>query len=717
MKKICPSVKGMDSFMEYTFGEYRKSTILTNHLNMGGTNPKGERINVTSLYFTRNSRPWIGIMGEYHFSRDSRNNWYEELCKMKAGGITIVATYMFWIYHEEIENEFDFSGDRDIRYFVECAKCAGLDVLIRLGPWAHGECRNGGFPDWLLKKTFKLRDNNSGYLEKAQLWYEKIYEQIKGLLYKDGGPVIGVQFENELVDKPEHLLMLKKIAQEIGYDVPLYTVTGWNSQYGAKIPVDDVIPVFAAYVESPWVNCLEKMPLSPHFTFDARRNDSAVGTDVIDETDESGWRLPYERYPFATCELGAGIQSNHHRRIICSGLDAYALALVKLGCGNNLVGYYMYHGGTNKIGRLSTLNESRATGYAKDCPILNYDYHTAFTSYGETREQYGLLNILHLFIIDFGEILAPMEYVPPLKLVPKEDLQSLRYCMRTDGESGFVFINHYQRLEELADQEDVIINTGKVRFPAIHVSGDISFFMPYFMDLSGTLLEYATAQPLCRIDNTYFFMSIDGITPQYSFADGSRFLLSDISQIIKKENIRIITLSMKQAFYTRKLSNKLYIGEDCDIYEIDGEIRVVQEGIFKYQVWNGKEFETFSIGRELKNATLTMVEMKEPYIPTYVEELNIGGERKRFWKKISVSSPDGFVEIFGEYDVGQIYADGEMVADYFYFGEPWRFPASLIYGKESYLVTTEMKPDCYLEYKRYGNNKQRATFDKKRADY
>ena len=44
-------------------------------------------------------------------------------------------------------------------------------------------------------------------------------------------------------------------------------------------------------------------------------------------------------------------------------MDAYALSLVKLGCGNNLIGYYMYHGGTNPIGRDSTLQESRATGY------------------------------------------------------------------------------------------------------------------------------------------------------------------------------------------------------------------------------------------------------------------------------------------------------------------------------------------------------------------
>ena len=75
-------------------------------------------------------------MGEYHFVRDHRENWYRELCKMRAGGISVVSTYLFWIYHEEMEGEFLFTGDRDIRRFVEEAQRAGLDVVIRIGPWA-----------------------------------------------------------------------------------------------------------------------------------------------------------------------------------------------------------------------------------------------------------------------------------------------------------------------------------------------------------------------------------------------------------------------------------------------------------------------------------------------------------------------------------------------------------------------------------------------------
>lgn len=686
--------------MVYRFKTYKRSEILRNHLHMGGANPDGERIDVTSLYLERGGKPWLVVMGEYHFSRDARENWYQELCKMKAGGITVVATYLFWIYHEEEEGVFDFRNDRDIRTFIQEAARAGLDVIIRIGPWAHGECRNGGFPDWLLKKPFRLRDNNPEYMEKARIWYEKIYEQVEGLFYKDGGNIIGIQLENELVDGAEHLFALKQLALEIGFEAPLYTVTGWNAKYGAKIPVDDTLPVFAAYVEAPWAGRWEKLPLSPHFVFHTVRNDAAVGADLVHDTDESGWRLPYERYPFATCELGAGLQSTHHRRIVVSGMDAYALSLVKLGCGNNLVGYYMYHGGTNKIGKLTTLNETRDSGYPNDYPILNYDFHTALSQYGETREQYGLLNLLHLFLNDFGPLLAPMEYVGSLREVGADDRNSLRYCMRTDGKGGFVFINHYQRLAELEDMANVVIDTGNVVFPEIDVKGKVSFFLPFHLDLDGSLLEYATAQLLCRSGNTWFFAAVNGITPQYKFRGKEAVSVqAGLDGMMEAGEIRIVTLPWEKAVYLRKLDGKIYLGEGCDLYETDGEIRAVQDGDYSYFAWKEqREFVHVVKKRPFVQAQVCFEDVKEPFTPVYIGELELGGERQRSWKRITVTTGEGFIEIPFSCDVAQIYADGRLVADNFYCGEAWRIPAELVYGKESYLVMSEMRDDFYREF-------------------
>lgn len=670
--------------MIYKFKEFKDEPLLINHLNMGGKNPKGEEINVTSRYFTRNGKPWIGVMGEFHFSRYSRENWHRELAKMKAGGITIVSTYLFWIYHEEIEGKMDFGGDNDIRAFIEECKDVGLDVVIRIGPWAHGECRNGGFPDWLLKKDYKLRDNNEEYLAVVKKWYQSIYNEVKGLFYKDGGNIIAVQIENEFVDNAEHLAKLKEIAVECGFIAPIYTVTGWNSASGAKIPVDEVVPVFGGYCEAPWENHMNRLSPSPHYFFNRMRNDSAIGTDLIAKTQSGGWQLPYERYPFATCELGGGIEVTHHRRPIIKPMDIYAVSLVKLGDGNNLVGYYMYHGGTNKIGELSTFNETKATGYPNDYPILSYDFQAPLSEYGEVREQYGLLNMLHMFVNDFGEEFAPMIAVDSGNTVAADDTNSLRYGMRTNGKSGFVFVNHYQRLTELADIENAVISAENVEFPPIDVKGEVSFFMPFNMKMGDSVLEYATAQPLCKCGETYFFAEIPNIKAEYKFSKGSA---------------NIVTVPFENAKYMRKLNGTVYIGGGCNLYEENGQIHSVEDGEYICQKWNGSEFETLKIGQSAKqsNVEITGVE-NAPFEPKYKEELCIGGERELTWKKINVDGGYGFAEIDYVGDVAQIYADGELVADDYYYGKTWRVPCKLLYGKECYMVISEMKEDFYKEF-------------------
>ena len=670
--------------MIYKFKEFKDEPLLINHLNMGGKNPKGEEINVTSRYFTRNGKPWIGVMGEFHFSRYSRENWHRELAKMKAGGITIVSTYLFWIYHEEIEGKMDFGGDNDIRAFIKECKDVGLDVVIRIGPWAHGECRNGGFPDWLLKKDYKLRDNNEEYLAVVKKWYQSIYNEVKGLFYKDGGNIIAVQIENEFVDNAEHLAKLKEIAVECGFIAPIYTVTGWNSASGAKIPVDEVVPVFGGYCEAPWENHMNRLSPSPHYFFNRMRNDSAIGTDLIAKTQSGGWQLPYERYPFATCELGGGIEVTHHRRPIIKPMDIYAVSLVKLGDGNNLVGYYMYHGGTNKIGELSTFNETKATGYPNDYPILSYDFQAPLSEYGEVREQYGLLNMLHMFVNDFGEEFAPMIAVDSGNTVAADDTNSLRYGMRTNGKSGFVFVNHYQRLTELADIENAVISAENVEFPPIDVKGEVSFFMPFNMKMGDSVLEYATAQPLCKYDDTYFFAEIPNIKAEYKFSKGSA---------------NIVTVPFENAKYMRKLNGTVYIGGGCNLYEENGQIHSVEDGEYICQKWNGSEFETLKIGQSAKqsNVEITGVE-NAPFEPKYKEELCIGGERKLTWKKINVDGRYGFAKIDYVGDVAQIYADGELVADDYYYGKTWRVPCKLLYGKECYMVISEMKDDFYKEF-------------------
>lgn len=193
---------------------------LTGHLPFADAPGVPDPIEVTSRYLTRGGRPWFPVSGEFHYSRYPAGEWEEELLKMKAGGITVVASYVIWIHHEEIEGRVRFDGDRDLRRFAELCARHGLDFIPRIGPWVHAEVRNGGLPDWVSARDCVPRTDDPVYLEAVGGWFTAIAEQLRGLDRAHGGPIVAVQIENELYDQPGHLLTLKRMAQELGLSAP-----------------------------------------------------------------------------------------------------------------------------------------------------------------------------------------------------------------------------------------------------------------------------------------------------------------------------------------------------------------------------------------------------------------------------------------------------------------------------------------------------------------
>jgi beta-galactosidase len=514
--------------MKYVLDASRhgNAELIEGHLKMGGENPSGVKIDANSRYLTRGGKPWLPVMGEFHFSRCPHGQWEEELLKMKAGGIQIVATYVFWIHHEEIEGRFDWSGDKDLRTFVRLCQKHGLDALVRIGPWAHGECRNGGFPDWLYGRG-ALRTNDEDYLLYARRLYEEISRQVEGLAYQDGGPIIGIQLDNELTDNAEHLRTLKSMALESGIQAPLYTVTGWGGPGGARIPRDEVLPLFGGYPDHPWEKHTNPLPPGPHYFFHPMRNDPSIGSDLFGEKESEIRDLDdIDRYPDGCCELGGGVQITYHRRPVIDSDDVAAMAMVKIANGCNLLGYYMYHGGTQPLGELSTMQESDARG--NQLPVRSYDFQAPIGEFGRIRDSYKSLKRLHLFIHDFGEKLALMTAVyPDTRPYSVEDTKTVRVAARMDGDSGFLFFNNYQRLTEMPDKERVQVElrlaseTLNVPAAPFALKHDAYFFWPIQMDMGGARLKYATAQPLCTLredDVTlYVFFEVAGVRPEFSF--------------------------------------------------------------------------------------------------------------------------------------------------------------------------------------------------------
>lgn len=366
--------------------------------------PNGDTLNVDTCSLLLNGRRWAPAMGEFHFSRYPIADWAQERAKIKQGGIEIVASYVFWIHHEEIAGHWEWSGDKDLRHFIELAEHAGLKVIVRIGPWCHGEVRHGGLPDWLLAAAGEVRADDPVYLTATRKFYAQIATQLRGLLWKDGGPVFGVQIENEYAGPAAHLLTLKQMALDAGLDVPLYTRTGWPA-LSTPLPFGEFIPLYGVYAEGFWDRETTGMPglYWSGFHFSTQRTDANIANEALgrrDTTDDPD----VTRYPYLTCEIGGGMMSSYHRRIRIDPRDILATTLVKLGSGSNSPGYYMYHGGTNPTGHRTRLMESQDTAFTNwnDLPVKNYDFQAPLGACGQIRPHYRLLRRLHHFLHDFG---------------------------------------------------------------------------------------------------------------------------------------------------------------------------------------------------------------------------------------------------------------------------------------------------------------------------
>jgi hypothetical protein len=492
--------------------------------------PSGRVIGVDAVSLRLDDARWMPVMGEFHYTRFPAAGWREELLKMKAGGIDAVATYVFWIHHEEVEGVRDWTGDRDLRRFVATAAAVGLRVVVRLGPWCHGEVRHGGLPDWVVK-TFgdAARTDAPAYLDAVRRQFFAIAAQLDGLLWKQGGPVIAFQIENEYSGPAEHLLTLKRLAREVGLDAPLYTRTGWPD-LATPLPFGELLPLYGAYPEGFWDRDLAPMPgfYPAGFRFSPLRTDAAIATDLLGERAAAD-APDTTRYPFLTCELGGGMMSSYHRRIRIDPRDIESVVLTKLGSGGNLPGYYMYHGGLNPDG-LTSLQESQATHYWNDLPEKNYDFQAPLGAAGQLRPHYHRLRRLHLFIRDFGARLAGLPaHFPAERPTSRDDTSTLRWAVRSDGDGGFVFINNYERLRSLPAKPGVrfvldLPSERRIEFPSspVTIPADSAFIWPFGLELAtGVRLDHATAQLLCSIDEgntrTVFFAAAPGVPAEFAF--------------------------------------------------------------------------------------------------------------------------------------------------------------------------------------------------------
>lgn len=311
--------------------------------------------------FLKNGEPFVIKAAELHYPRIPREYWDQRIKLCKALGMNTVCLYTFWNVHEPKEGQFDFSGQNDIRAFIELCKDNGLNVILRPGPYVCAEWEMGGLPWWLLKKKdIQLRDNDPYFLERVNEFQKALAKQVGDLTLANGGPIIMIQVENEYGSYGENKEYVSNIRdmlrKNFGENVVMFQCD-WSSNFTLN-GLDDLVWTMnfgtGADVDQQFADLKNLRPNSPLMC-------SEFWSGWFDK-----WGAAHETRP--ADEMIKGIDDMLSRGISFS--------------------LYMTHGGTN-WGHWAGAN---SPGYAPD--VTSYDYDAPISESGQTTEKYWALRDL-----------------------------------------------------------------------------------------------------------------------------------------------------------------------------------------------------------------------------------------------------------------------------------------------------------------------------------
>lgn len=383
------------------------------------------------------------ISGAMHYFRIFPEYWEDRLLKLKELGANCVETYSAWNLHEKEEGKWDFSDRLDLVKFIETAKKLGLMVILRPGPYICSECDMGGLPWWLLKyDDIELRAYNKRFLEKAEIYLNKIFSIVNPHLITNGGNVIMVQIENEygaFGNDKRYLSALKEIYVKNGVDVPYFTCDWEGLDTLTNGHIDGVIP----FVNYRWdsetaLNKLKSFsPDTPSGVMELWNGKALLGDGATPKRD-------------------------------LNEIEVSVKGALKKG---ELMNLYMFHGGTN----FGFFNGSQYNNGKFMVHATSYDVQTPLGEYGNKTEKYYLEQKI---ICDYlGKEIVNQAKTPTLINYGELNLKSITALSRLGKENYKVnYSKHPLNMEKYDQAHGLIAYTKDIDFkgktlielPAVH---------------------------------------------------------------------------------------------------------------------------------------------------------------------------------------------------------------------------------------------------------
>jgi beta-galactosidase len=357
----------------------------------------------------------------------------------------------------------------------------------------------------------------------------------------------------------------------------------------------------------------------------------------------------------------------------------------------------MYAGGTNPA---EHLQESHATGYPNDLPRFDYDFQAAIGGSGHPGASLGLLRDHNAFLSAFGERIVQMySSLPDDAPVDVHDLDSLRWAVRSDGESGFLFINTHQPHEPLSGTpsvqfrielagRDVVVPDQPIDIP----SGLIARW-PLNLDLHGVRIEWATASVAGVVGGdvpTLVLRTHENVAAVVKIAGDAALTISPGSSVLAGDALRVLVVDDTQADRLWYLGDEL-IDSAVAVWREDGALIVRAAQQPNVRRWTGTHFAPLALSAASASSILDLdlegIRGPGEAPARYGEFMGRSSapndaqidEVAAVWRVGRADAPaprtdDARVELVIEWegDVAQLRADGAVIRDRFWDGQCWR---------------------------------------------
>ncbi|XAM00319.1 beta-galactosidase [Phycisphaeraceae bacterium D3-23] len=393
-------------------------------------------------------RTWL-VSGAVHYARTPRGLWADRLRAARQAGLNCIETYVFWNYHETEPGQFDFTGERDLKAFIEEVGRQGMWCILRPGPYVCSEWDFGGLPAYLHRAAHKagqplrIRQQDPAFLEAMNRYLRAVMGQVvdlqataprqtepaprlpdapaNGYAGQSGGPILMVQAENEwLSHHPD---------QQTGY---LNRIARALRQHGCKVPINNCNNLW-----QPIEGTID--------TWNGSRDLPAMMRQVATLQPDAP-RLVTEYWDGWFDAWGSD-----HRDSVDADLHSYRMAgITGVGAQMNL---YMFHGGTN-FGFFGGRTVESESCYM----TTSYDYDAPLNEAGGRGNKYQATKRHCMFANQFGYVLAHLDRQQHVGVAPGEESHALSVLHQHGGQGGLITV--LKAKNDRTAQTDLLLPNG-----------------------------------------------------------------------------------------------------------------------------------------------------------------------------------------------------------------------------------------------------------------